>query len=66
MAKIMARFVHGCAEVVSELDVDQPDDPPLWLSLCAPHYLDMAWPVSEPNNVWEAVYIRQPFPVDSH
>lgn len=59
MAKIMAKFVHGCAEVVRELEVDRPDDPPMVYALPAPAAAEVAAPESEPQDAWEAVYVRE-------
>jgi hypothetical protein len=54
MAKITAKFVHGCAEVLRELEVEQPDDPPMTYSLCPPPTA-----VADPEPAWEAVYVRE-------
>lgn len=62
MAKIMARFVNGCAEVLGEIDVERPEDPPMWYSLCPPTADQAAGAESEPLDGWEAVYVRQDAP----
>jgi hypothetical protein len=59
MAKIMVKFVHGCAEVLRELEVDRPDDPPMSVCLCPPTTASVASAESEAQDAWEAVYVRE-------
>lgn len=59
MAKIMAKFVNGCAEILTELDVERPDDPPIVYCLGPPSAAAVASPESEAHDAWEATYVRE-------
>jgi hypothetical protein len=59
MDKIIAKFVHGDAEFLREIDVDSAEDPPETYSLWLPGEHALAQE-SEPEQPWEAVYVREP------
>ncbi|WP_144126528.1 hypothetical protein [Catellatospora sichuanensis] len=59
MVKIMVKFVNGCAEVLQELEVDRPDDPPMSVCLGPPTPAAVASAESEAHEAWEAVYVRE-------
>ena len=59
MDKIKAKFVHGEAEFIREIEVDSADAPPPAYTLTLPggYHEDRE---SEPEQPWEAVYVREP------
>ncbi|WP_144126553.1 hypothetical protein [Catellatospora sichuanensis] len=61
MDKITAKFVHGDAEFIREIEVDSADNPPDTYSLSLPgeHATVQESEVEPP---WEAVYVREPNP----
>ncbi|MBV1856678.1 hypothetical protein [Catellatospora tritici] len=53
MERITAKFMHGSAELLREIEVDSAEDPPQTFSLWVP---DETGAGGEP---WEAVYVRE-------
>lgn len=58
---ITVKFVHGDAELIRDIEVDAADDPPLTYSIWLPENHSPARE-SEPEEPWEAVYVREPNP----
>lgn len=60
MDKITAKFVHGAAEFVREIDVPDADDPPMSYSIWVPADDELSAP--DQQVPWEAVYTREDNP----